>query len=103
MKAGGKTPARPPAPPAQLTGWKQIAEFLGQAPAAAQRWARDGMPVRRSGRYVTADAGELSAWLAKETGAPAPVHIAAREDRDLLADLRRGLVQTRRTKPRRAA
>jgi len=47
--------------PAQFTGWKQIAGFLGQPVATAQRWAKDGLPVRRSGRYMVASAEELSA------------------------------------------
>lgn len=104
MKKSGKPKpsGRDSAPPAQLTGWKQIAEFLGQPAAAAQRWAREGMPVRRSGRYVTAQPDELGAWLGRESGARAPVHIATSADTDLLADLRRGLAATRH-KSKRAA
>ena len=33
-----------------LKGWKDIAEFLGPPVAVAQRWAGEGMPVRREGR-----------------------------------------------------
>lgn len=84
--------------PAQFTGWKQIAAFLGQPVATAQRWAKDGLPVRRSGRYMVASAEELSAWLGRESRAPAPVHIASGGDADLLADLKRGLAETRRRK-----
>jgi hypothetical protein len=95
--------ARSAQTPAQLTGWKHIAEFLGQPAAAAQRWAKEGMPVRRAGRHVTANPQELSAWLARESGAPAPVHIAESSDTDLLGDLRRALAQTRRKSSKRAA
>jgi phage terminase Nu1 subunit (DNA packaging protein) len=88
--------------PAQLTGWKQIAEFLGQPVATAQRWGKQGMPVRRSGRSMVASQEELSAWLARESHARAPVHIASSTDADLMADLKRGLAETRRHR-RRAA
>ena len=36
-----------------LTGWQQIAAFLGHPAAVVQRWASEGMPVRRQGRFVT--------------------------------------------------
>jgi hypothetical protein len=38
--------------PAVLKGWKQIANFLGQPVTVAQRWAGEGMPVAKQGRYV---------------------------------------------------
>jgi hypothetical protein len=70
-------------------GWQQIAKFLGQPVATAQRRAKSGMPVARQGRYVTAVPEELNRWLSRESGAK-PVHIAT-DTRDLSADLKRGL------------
>jgi hypothetical protein len=36
-----------------LKGWQQIVEFLGQPVSVAERWAREGMPVERKGRFCT--------------------------------------------------
>lgn len=82
------------AEPEPLRGWKQIAAFLGQPQATAQHWAKEGMPVRRQGRSVTASREELSGWLERESGAGHPVRIAGNND-DLTADLRRGLAAAR--------
>lgn len=46
------------------------------------------MPVRKQGRYVETTAGELNAWLGKDSGKP--VHVAT-GDTDLTAELKRGL------------
>jgi hypothetical protein len=81
--------------PTMMTGWAAIAKFLGQPVAVAERWAKDGMPVQRKGRYVTASPEELSKWLGRESGAKEAVHIAQRTESDLLQDLRRGLKQAR--------
>ena len=78
-----------------LTGWQQIAAFLGHPPAVVQRWASQGIPVRRQGRFVTTTPGELNAWLGRESGKP--VHVAT-EDTDLAAELRRGLAFVRSEK-----
>ncbi len=85
-----------------LRGWKQIADFLGQPVATAQHWAKEGMPVTREGRYITASTAELSEWLGREQHRQQPVHIAARGERDLSAELRRGLTDVRRRKRRTA-
>ncbi len=77
-----------------LKGWKQIAEFLGQPVATAQRWAKTGMPAHREGRFMVATPEELSAWLGREAGAGQPVHIAT-DNADLSADLRRALAAAR--------
>jgi hypothetical protein len=87
-KPGSKKPGLPTAPPEILKGWHQIAAFLGEPPAVVQRWASDGMPVRRQGRYVETTTGELNAWLGQESGKP--VHVATAET-DLTAELKRGL------------
>ena len=78
-----------------LKGWQQIAEFLGEPASVVQRWASEGMPVRRQGRYVETTPDELHAWLGKESGKP--VHVAT-EDTDLTAELKRGLSFVRQEK-----
>ena len=72
-----------------LKGWQQIATFLGQPVSVAQRWANDGMPVRKQGRYVETTREELNRWLGRES-AGEPVRIATPET-DLSTELRRGL------------
>ena len=81
-------PAGAAAKPAALTGWRQIAAYLGHPSAVVQRWASEGMPVRRQGRFVTTTPEELNAWLGRESGKP--VHVATAET-DLAAELKRGL------------
>jgi len=68
-----------------LKGWQQIAANLD---VVVQRWASDGMPVRKQGRYVETTPEELNAWLGKESGEPA--HVAT-DDTDLTSELKRGL------------
>jgi hypothetical protein len=77
-----------------LKGWTQIAKFLGQPIAVAQRWARSGMPVKREGRFMTASPEELSRYLGREAGLDVPVHIAS-DEMDLSADLKRALSYAR--------
>jgi hypothetical protein len=91
---GAKGPVADPNSPI-LTGWPAIAHFLGQPVAVAQRWAKEGMPVERKGRSMTASREELSKWLGREAGTREPVHITQSTDTDLLADLRRGLKELR--------
>jgi hypothetical protein len=95
MPKRAKKREAPKAPPEKLVGWQQIAAFLGEPPSVVQRWASDGMPVRRQGRYVETTPGELNSWLGKESGKP--VHVAT-EDTDLTAELKRGLSFIRREK-----
>lgn len=71
-----------------LKGWKQIADFLGHPVAVVQRWAPEGMPLRREGRFVVTTPDKLNAWLGKESGKP--VHVATGST-DLAAELRRAL------------
>ena len=75
-----------------LKGWQEIAAFLSQPVSVAQRWAKDGMPVTRQGRYVTATPDELNRWLGREIGEP--VHLATPEG-DLAAELKRSLAYQR--------
>ena len=86
--------AKAKAQPQGLNGWAQIAQFLGQPIAVAQRWARSGMPLKREGRLVTASPEELSRHLGREAGLDVPVHIAS-EEMDLSADLKRALSYAR--------
>jgi hypothetical protein len=73
---------------APLKGWHEIADFLGEPVSVVQRWAAEGMPVRREGRFVSTSRDELNAWLGKESGKP--IHVAT-ENTDLSAELKRGL------------
>src|SRR5437667_9773961 len=78
-----------------LKGWQQISAFLGEPSSVVQRWAAEGMPVRKQGRYVETTSEELNAWLGKESGKP--VHTVT-EDTDLTAELKRGLSYIRKDK-----
>lgn len=83
-----------------LKGWQQIAGFLGEPTSVVQRWAAQGMPVRRQGRYVTTTADELNQWLGRESGKP--VHVAT-DTTDLTAELKRGISFVRRNHSRESA
>lgn len=83
------------AAPSILKGWDQISAFLGEPPSVVQRWASEGMPVRKQGRYVETTPNELNAWLGKESGKP--VHTVT-GDTDLTEELKRGLSYVRHEK-----
>jgi hypothetical protein len=84
---------------AELKGWQQIARFLGEPVSVVQRWAAEGMPVRKQGRFVSTTPNELNTWLGRESGKP--VHIAT-GNADLTAELKRGLSFVRQeSKPER--
>jgi hypothetical protein len=72
-----------------LKGWQQIAGFLGQPISVAERWAHEGMPVQRKGRFVYASREKLSQWVGRESSGE-PVHLST-ENKDLSAELKRGL------------
>jgi hypothetical protein len=78
-----------------LKGWAAIAKFLSQPVSTVQRWANEGMPVTRIGRYVAASPNNLQTWLSREAGTKETVHIPS-ENADLLADLKRGLSEARK-------
>jgi hypothetical protein len=82
--------------PQILKGWQQIASFLGQPTSVVQRWAHEGMPVRREGRFVATTPEELNTWLGKQSGKP--VHVAT-DNTDLTAELKRGLSFVRHGEP----
>ena len=83
-----------------LKGWAEIAKFLGQSVAVAQRWQKSGMPVTRDGRFVSAFPEELTNWVGTERGKSEPIHIAS-EGEDLAADLKRGLSYVRQQRKKR--
>ena len=85
--------AKPSPAPTFLKGWQQIASFLSQPVSVAQRWAKDGMPTSRQGRFVTATPDDLNKWLGHEAGGE-PLHVATPES-DLAAELKRGLAYVR--------
>ncbi len=87
--------AKPENQPDVLKGWKQIASFLGEPVSVVERWAAEGMPLRREGRLVTTTPAELNAWMGKESGKP--LHVAT-EGTDLTAELKRGLSFVRNEK-----
>jgi len=84
------------AEPGMLKGWQQIASFLGEPVSVVQRWANEGMPVHRQGRFISTTADELNSWLRRESGKP--VHVAT-DNTDLTAELKRGLSFVRHEKP----
>jgi hypothetical protein len=58
-------------PPSVLTGWQEIASYLGKSIRTAQRWERNfKLPVRRptrtSSRTVTASPAELDSWFVRQ-------------------------------------
>jgi len=64
---------------AALKGWTAIAKFMGTTPASAQTWAKQGMPVKREGRFAVADPTEVQAWLGQQSHMPKPAHILTNE------------------------
>lgn len=84
-----------------LKGWQQIADYLGEPTSVVQRWASEGMPVEKQGRFVSSSPAELNAWLGRELGKP--IHVVTPES-DLSAELKRGLAFVRQGKrPAKAA
>ena len=79
----------------ELKGWQQIAAFLGEPTSVVQRWASEGMPLRRQGRFVSTTPQELNEWMGRESGKP--IHVAT-GDNDLTSELKRALSFARREK-----
>ena len=49
-----------------LTGWKEIAEFLGVHIETAQRWAKEeGLPITKIGGKVLSSKNAIEIWLLK--------------------------------------
>jgi hypothetical protein len=81
----------------KLKGWKAIATYLGISPSAAQRWAKNGMPVRREGRSTVAEPEELRRWVGRESHMPEAAHIVTPET-DISAALKASITSTRRSR-----
>ena len=82
---------------AVLKGWTAIAKFLGTSPASAQTWAKQGMPVKREGRFTVADPAEVQAWLGQQSHMPGPAHILT-GDADIAAALKDSISVVKRKK-----
>jgi phage terminase Nu1 subunit (DNA packaging protein) len=82
----------------ELRGWASIAQFLSMPQSTVHRWAKDGMPVRRSGRTVTAARDELDQWLQRSAGESVGVQVA-RPDLDLLKSLRASVAAQKDSHP----
>lgn len=78
-----------------LKGWTAIAKYLGIPVATAHRWASEGMPVRREGRFTVADRDAVSAWLGHESHMPKPAHVMT-EDADIAAALKESIAAVRK-------
>ena len=52
-----------------LSGWKEIAHYLGRGVRTVQRWEQLGLPVRRPhshlGSPVVVSSEEIDAWLSQ--------------------------------------
>jgi phage terminase Nu1 subunit (DNA packaging protein) len=81
----------------KLKTWKAIARYLGISESAAHRWAEQGMPVRKEGRFTVADREELRRWLGRESHMPEAAHIATPET-DVSAALKASITAMRRSK-----
>ena len=73
------------AEPQELKDWREIAAFLGEPTSVVQRWASEGMPGRRQGRFVSTTRKELNDWLGKQSGKP--VHVVT-GNTDLTSELK---------------
>jgi hypothetical protein len=80
-----------------LKGWTAIARYLGIPVATAHRWASEGMPVRREGRFTVADRDAVSAWLGRESHMPKPAHVMT-ADADVAAALKESIAAARKRK-----
>jgi len=77
-----------------LKGWKAIADYLAIPQSTVHRWARDGMPVRREGRFTTANPDELKAWLGRESHMAAPANIIT-DQSDVASALKKSIAVVR--------
>ena len=83
--------------PTSLKGWTAIAKFMGTTPASAQTWGKQGMPVKREGRFTVADPAEVQAWLGQQSHMPKPAHILT-NDTDIAAALKESISVMKRKK-----
>jgi len=80
--------------PAVLKGWQAVAQFLGQPSSTVQVWAKEGMPVERSGQMVQAFPDNLDLWLGRETRESLQI---VTQTPDLPPEVRRWLACVRRS------
>lgn len=80
-----------------LKGWTAIARYLGIPVATAHRWAGEGMPVRREGRFSLADREAVNAWMGRESHMPKPAYVMT-EDADMAAALKESIEAARKRK-----
>jgi hypothetical protein len=73
-----------------------MARFLGMPNSTVQRWAKEGMPVRRESRNVVASPEELNQWLQRTSGEASGVHVVT-PGADLLKDLRASVAVQKRS------
>ena len=78
-----------------LQGWTAIARYLGIPVATAHRWASEGMPIRREGRFTVADREAVSTWLGRESHMPRPAHVMT-QDADMAAALKESIAAARK-------
>jgi hypothetical protein len=101
IKSKGKNPTSPPkaisSKSSELRRWPAIAQFLGLPNSTVQRWAKEGMPVRREGRNVVASPEELNQWLQRTSGEAVGVHVVT-PGSDLMKDLRASVAAQKETK-----
>ena len=90
-------PKKKPTPAQMLKGWAAIAKFMGTTAASAQTWAKEGMPVRREGRFTVANPAEIEAWLGEQSHMPKPAHILT-NDTDIAAALKESISVVKRKK-----
>ena len=88
--------SKPKAERPELRGWAAIAQFLSMPQSTVQRWAKEGMPVQRAGRNVTAFPDELNRWLQRTSGEPVGSHVVTPET-DLMKNLRTSLAAKRQS------
>jgi hypothetical protein len=88
---------RKPTPSQVLKGCAAIVNFMGTTPASAQTWAKQGMPVKREGRFTVADPAEVQAWLGRQSHMPKPAHILT-NDTDIAAALKESISVVKRQK-----
>jgi hypothetical protein len=85
----------------KLKSWKAIGAYLGISQSAAQRWASQGMPVKKEGRFTVADREELRRWLGRESHMPEAAHIFTPET-DVSDALKASITAMRRRKRARS-
>jgi hypothetical protein len=90
-----KTKSPPPDGTGALKGWAAIAHYLGIPVGTAHRWASEGMPVRREGRFTVADREAVSVWLGRESHMAKPAHVMT-EDADMAAALKELIAAARK-------